>query len=166
VEGNSPSAKQIERWLGELGLEPVGSVEREGVTSWDLTLDGRKRHGVRMTLILDASVGLVFYVHYAPPLADRLRKIYGQLLRWNDELPFVKFALGTDDRPVLSDEVSMAQLSRDAVGLTIARLLAACDLLYPESAAWVDRIGKQAAGAGEAGVKLLERYAAELGELA
>jgi Putative bacterial sensory transduction regulator len=151
--------------LADLGLEPAATAERDGVHSWDLTLDGRKRHGVRMTLILESSVGLVCWVHYAPPLADSLRRVYGQMLHWNDELPFVKFALGADDRPVLSDEVPMADLSRDAVGLTIARLLATCDLLYPESAKWVDRIAKPEAGGTDAGVRLLERFATQLGEL-
>jgi hypothetical protein len=151
--------------LADLGLEPAASAERDGVHSWDLTLDGRKRSGVRMTLILDASVGLVCWVHYAPPLADSLRKVYAQMLHWNDELPFVKFALGADDRPVLTDEVSMPELSRDAVGLTIARLLATCDFLYAESAKWVDRIVKPEAGGGDSGVRLLERYAIQLGEL-
>lgn len=159
------SAPQIEQWLAALGLEPASSAERDGVHSWDLTLDGRKRNGVRMTLILDASVGLVCWVHYAPPLADSLRKIYGQMLRWNDELPFVKFALGTDDRPVLSDEVASAELDRDTIGLTLARLLAVCDLLYAESAHWVDRIARAQPVAGPAGVGLLDRYAAQLGEL-
>ena len=122
-----------------------------------------------MTLIFDPSVGLVCWVHYAPPLADSLRKVYRQLLRWNDELPFVKFAVADDDRPVLSDEVPAAFLDRDSVGLTLARLLAVCDLLYPDSARWVDRIKRPdggAAAAGDAGVRLLERYAGQLGELA
>lgn len=159
------AASSVEGWLGELGLDAVESAERDGVSSWDLVLDGRRRRAVRMTLIYESALGAVLYVHYAPPLADSLRKVYSQMLRWNDELPFVKFALGADDRPVLSDEISMAELSRDAVGLTIARLLATCDLLYAESAKWVDRIAKPDAGGGDAGVRLLERYAAELGEL-
>jgi hypothetical protein len=163
VAGVATSA--VEGWLSELGLDTAESAERDGVSSWDVVLDGRKRPGVRMTLILDPSIGLVCWVHYAPPLADSLRKVYGQMLHWNDELPFVKFALGTDDRPVLSDEISMVALSRDTVGLTIARLLATCDLLYAESAKWVDRIAKPEAGDGEIGLRLLERYAAQLGEL-
>ena len=161
----APSPGRIERWLAELGLEPVSSAVREGVNSWDLVLDGRVRKGIPMTLILDEALGIVCWVHYAPPLADRLRKIYRQLLRWNDELPFVKFAIGADDQPVLSDEVPAAALTRDALGVTIARLLAACDLLYAESAAWVDRIAKPTEEAGPAGVGLLDRYGAQLGEL-
>jgi hypothetical protein len=129
-------------------------------------LDGRKRPGVRVTLILERAIGLVCWLQYAPPLADSLRKVYRQLLHWNDELPFVKFALGTDDQPVLTTEVPAATLTRDTLGIAVARLLAVCDLLYDESATWVDRAGKVEGQSGPAGVKLLERYKRELGELA
>lgn len=121
-----------------------------------------------MTLILDPALGLVAWVHYAPPLSDSLRKTYRQLLRWNDELPFVKFALSEDDRPVLAAEVAADRLDRESLGLTIARLLAVCDLLYEESRAWVDRISPPVGTAilpDESGRALLERYAADLGEL-
>jgi hypothetical protein len=119
-----------------------------------------------LTLILDPALALVAWVHYAPPLTDSLRKAYHQLLRWNDELPLVKFALADDDRPVLSTEVAVERLDREALGLTIARLLAVCDLLYAESAAWTDRIARPPmGGAGPAGGQLLDRYAAQLREL-
>ncbi|HEY7600175.1 MAG TPA: YbjN domain-containing protein [Candidatus Limnocylindrales bacterium] len=159
-------AQAVEGWLAELGLVPAERSEREGIRAWDLLLDGRRRAGVRLTLILDPALALLAWVHYAPPLTDSLRKAYRQLLRWNDELPLVKFALAEDDRPVLSAEVAVERLDRDALGLTVARLLAVCDMLYPESAAWTDRISRAEPGAaGPAGVALLERYATELGEL-
>lgn len=171
-------ATSVEGWLGELGLAPIDRVEREGAVAWDLVLDGRVRRGVRLTLILDPALALVCWVHYAPPLTDMVRKVFRQLLRWNDELPLVKFALAEDERPVLSAEVAVDRLDRDAIGLTIARLLAVCDLLYPESAEWVDRIerGRLRLGRGRplpapseppdpAGDLLLTRYAAQLGEL-
>ncbi|CAN5792555.1 hypothetical protein BH24CHL6_BH24CHL6_13720 [soil metagenome] len=151
---------------------PVERATREGVSSWDLLLDGRRRKRVRLTLILDPALALVGWVHYAPPLSDSLRKTYRQLLRWNDELPFAKFAISEDERPALTAEVTVAELEPDRLGLLVARLLAICDLLYPESAAWVDRIKlpKQADARASrpepAGVALLERYAAQLGELA
>lgn len=121
-----------------------------------------------MTLILDPALGLVAWVHYAPPLSDSLRKTYRQLLRWNDELPFVKFALSEDDRPVLAAEVAADRLDRESLGLTIARLLTVCDLLYEESRAWVDRISPPVGTPivpDESGRALLERYATDLGEL-
>ena len=117
-------------------------------------------------MILDPSIGVVVWVQYAPPLADSLRKVYRQLLRWNDELPFVKFAVGEDDQPVLSDEVAAANLTRDSLGLTMARLLAVCDLLYADSSKWVDRIVKREVADSDAGVRLLDRYAGQLGDLA
>ena len=120
---------------------------------------------MRVTLILDPALALVAWVHYAPPLTDNVRRTYRQLLRWNDELPLVKFALGEEERPMLSSELAVESLSRDAVGLLLARLLAVCDLLYSESASWVDRIGGPRDSAGPAGVRLIERYAAQLGEI-
>ena len=159
------SGPTVAGWLDELGLSSVESAEREGVSSWDLVLDGRKRLAVRLTVIHQASLGVVVWVHYAPPLADNLRKTYRQLLHWNDELPFVKFAVADEERPVLSAEVAAPYLSRDALGLAVARLLAVCDLLYGESAGWVDRLGKPEATGSDAGSRLLDRYATELGEL-
>ncbi len=131
---------------------------------------------MRLTLILDPQLALVGWVHYAPPLSDSLRRRYRQLLRWNDELPFAKFAISEDERPALTAEIGVDELDRDRVGLLVARLLAICDLLYTESAEWVDRIKLRAGeqrdrgrqrdrGDPRAGVALLERYAAELGEL-
>ena len=111
---NEPSS--VDGWLAELGLKPVERAEREGATSWDLLLDGRQRRGVRVTLILDPAVALVAWVHFGPPLSDNFRKTYRQLLRWNDELPFAKFALSEDERPVLTAEVAADGLTRDVVG--------------------------------------------------
>jgi hypothetical protein len=123
-----------------------------------------------MTLILDPGLALVGWVHYAPPLSDNFRKTYRQLLRWNDELPFAKFAVTDDERPVLTAELAAAGLTRDGLGLLVARLLSICDLLYAESAKWVDRIktpdGQARPGPADgAGVALLERYSGSLAEL-
>jgi hypothetical protein len=121
---------------------------------------------VRITLILAPGLALLAWVHYAPPLSDSIRKTYRQMLLWNDELPLVKFALGDEERPVLTAELPIEQLDRDGLGLTVARLLAVCDLLFEESKAWVDRVkGVSRQPAGPAGVQLLERYAEALGEL-
>ena len=49
----------VERWLDELGLRPDARSDREGVTSWDLRLDGRRRFDVPVTLILDPLVALI-----------------------------------------------------------------------------------------------------------
>jgi hypothetical protein len=145
---------------------PVERAERDGVQSWDLLLDGRVRQAVRLTLILAPEVAMLAWVHYAPPLTDSLRKTYRQMLLWNDELPLVKFALGDEERPVLIAELPIEMLSREGLGLMVARLLAVCDLLYADSAAWVDRVGGPKESAGPAGVSLLERYGDLLGELA
>src|SRR6478672_5050702 len=74
----------VEAWLAELGLSPTERIDRDGVAAWDLDLDGRRRFDVRVTIILDLSLGLISWVHFAPPIGDGLRKSYRTLLRWND----------------------------------------------------------------------------------
>ena len=163
-----PETHPVDGWLAELGLEPVERAEREGVVSWDLVLDGRRRFDVRVTLILEPALALVAWVHYAPPLNDSFRKSYRQFLRWNDELPFAKFALSTDERPVLTSEVPIERLDRDRLGVTLARLLAICDLLLDESLQWLWPGGRRPPGDAERRprhVALLERYHEELAEL-
>lgn len=128
------------------------------------------RRRVRLTLILDPGLGLVVWVHYAPPLSDSFRKTYRQLLRWNDELPFARFAISEDDRPVLIAEVPFDRLDRDSLGTVLARLLATCDLLHNESMTLMSELRRKSAQlaalpADPAGAALLERYSAALGEL-
>ncbi len=157
--------------MAELGIKPVERAEREGVTSWDLLLDGRRRRALRITLILDPAVAMVAWVHFAPPLSDSFRKTYRQLLRWNDELPFAKFAVSEDDRPVLTLELPAADLSRDAVGSLLARVLAIADLVHQPSMDLMRELGRaqaKLAAAGDpdpVGSALLDRYSAELAEL-
>jgi len=124
-----------------------------------------------VTLILDPAVALVAWVHFGPPMSDNFRKTYRQLLRWNDELPFAKFALSEDERPVLTAEVPADRLDRDVVGMLLARVLAICDLVHQPVLLLMGELRRRdaaLAAAGEpdpAGVALLDRYAAELGEL-
>jgi hypothetical protein len=130
-------ARTIDGWLAELALEPLERAERDGISSWDLDLDGRRRAGIRMTLILDPIRALLLWIHFAPPLNDSFRVSYRQFLRWNDELPFVKFALSDDDRPVLTTELPVGSLDRDELGRAICRLLAVCDLTHERSVGWL-----------------------------
>lgn len=161
------SALDVEGWLTELGIAPGERMEREGATSWDLDLDGRRRFDVKVTLILDPSLALIAWVHFAPPIGDAFRKSYRRLLRWNDEFPFVKFAVAEDERPILTAELPIERLDRDELGLALARLLAICDQLLEESAHWIwyggripptgERVSRQ--------VGLFARYADRLTEL-
>ena len=157
----------VERWLNELGLEPLARADRDGVTSWDLRLDGRRRFDLPITLILDPSLGLICWVHFAPPIGDAYRKSFRKLLRWNDEFPFVKFSLAEDDRPVLASEIPLRVMDRDELGLALARSLLIADQLLEESAGWLwiggripDQSGRASRGAG-----LIARYADRLREL-
>lgn len=147
---------------------PLERAERDGVASRDLLLDGRVRSGIPLTLILAPGLGLFAWVPYAPALGDSFRKTYRQLLKWNDELPFVKFALSDDERIVLTAELPMAGLGRDAVGRTVARLLAVCDLLAEPSARWLAGPGRSWTVTSEGSARhhvVMDRYAADIAEL-
>ena len=158
----------VERWLDELGLVPLARADRDGVTSWDLRLDGRRRFDLPITLILDPSLGLICWVHFAPPIGDAYRKSFRKLLRWNDEFPFAKFSLAEDDRPVLASEIPLRSMDRDELGLAIARSLLIADQLLEESASWLWIGGRIPDPAGRVGrdEALIVRFADQLGELA
>ncbi len=167
VTAGQPTPAVVEGWLAELGLHPSERIDRDGVAAWDVELDGRQRFDIRITLILDPALGLISWVHFAPPIGDGLRKAYRTLLRWNDEFPFVKFSLAEDGRPTLSSEIAIRFLDADELGLALARSVAICDALLPEAAGWLwigGRIPDQSARRRRNG-ELLARYAERLPEL-
>src|SRR5215203_3552565 len=134
----------VESWLTGLGLTPADRAERDGIASWDLVLDGRRRFDLRMTVILDPALALICWAHYAPPIGDMFRKSYRRLLRWNDEFPFAKFSIGEDERPLLAVELPTAALADggDALGLALARIVGVADALFDESTDWLWLGGK------------------------
>ena len=98
----------------------------------------------------------------------RTRSSVPLLLRWNDETPFVKFAVGEDERPLLIAEIPVESLDRASLGLAIARLLAVADRFHEPSTTWLKGGGWsiEAPPDGDGpGRRLLGRYATELGEL-
>jgi Putative bacterial sensory transduction regulator len=127
----------VERWFAEIGLEPFERADRDGITSWDLLLDGRRRHDLRVTVILDPTLAVIVWAHYAPPIGDMFRKSYRKLLRWNDEFPFVKFSVGEDERPLLASELPVEAVDADRLGLAIARILDVADRLLDETKGWL-----------------------------
>lgn len=167
MSGAAPTPLSVEGWLVELDLAPAQRLERDGVASWDLGLDGRRRFDVRVTVILDPATAAIVWLQLAPPIGDSFRVSYRKLLRWNDELPFVKFALTEDDRPVLAVEIPVERLDRDELGLAIARALATSDLLLEETARWAWVGGRVPDWSGRTSrqVGLFARYAERLGEL-
>ena len=142
----------VERWLADLGLEPVERADRDGITSWDLVLDGRRRFDLRVTVILDPSLALICWAHFAPPINDMFRKSYRKLLRWNDEFPFAKFSVGEDERPLLAVELPIEALAAagpraravlrrgggaDALGLALTRIVGIADRLLDDAKSWL-----------------------------
>lgn len=158
----------VEAWLADVGVEPLERADRDSVSSWDLVLDGRRRFDLSVTIILDPSLGLIVWAHYAPPINDMFRKSYRRLLRWNDEFPFAKFSVGEDERPVLAVELPLATLTgRDAVGLALARIVGIADALFDESTDWLF-FGGQVPDQSDRRCRnesLLERFAPRLPEL-
>jgi hypothetical protein len=160
-------AADVEGWFGELGLIPSERADREGIVSWDLVLDGRRRFDLRVTVILDPALAIICWAQYAPPISDMFRKSYRRLLRWNDEFPFAKFSVSEDERPLLAVELPIGTASADELGLAIARILGIADQLLDESKHWIwigGRIPDQA-GRTSRNAALLDRYAARLPEL-
>ena len=111
AEMGAPSVRpaDVEGWFTELGLTPAERADRDGIASWDLVLDGRRRFDLRVTVILDPALAIICWAHYAPPISDMFRKSYRRLLRWNDEFPFAKFSVAEDERPLLAVEVPIAE---------------------------------------------------------
>jgi hypothetical protein len=168
------SPADVERWLTDLGLEPVDRAERDGIASWDLVLDGRRRFDLRVTVILDPTLALICWAHFAPPIGDMFRKSYRKLLRWNDEFPFAKFGLSDDERPLLTIELPIDELTAtdpsaraDTLGLALARIVGIADRLLEESATWLwigGRIPDQS-GRTSRNPALLARFDDRLAEL-
>ena len=164
----SVSPTTVEGWLRELDLDPATRVERDGITAWDVALDGRRRRDLRATLILDPAVGAIVWAHLAPPLGDGLRKAYRSLLRWNDEFPLAKFSVADDGRPILAVEIPNRWLGADELGLALARVALIADAIFDETKGWLWIGGRVPDGYEARPVRtaaLLERYAGELGEL-
>ena len=157
----------VEGWFGELGLSPSERADREGISSWDLVLDGRRRFDLRVTVILDPGLALICWAQYAPPISDMFRKSYRKLLRWNDEYPFSKFSISEDERPLLAVELPIAAVDADALGLAIARILGIADRLLDDSKDWI-WLGGRMPDPGErtsANGAFLDRFAGRLPEL-
>ncbi|MEP6639110.1 MAG: YbjN domain-containing protein [Chloroflexota bacterium] len=157
----------VEGWFSGLGLAPTERADREGITSWDLVLDGRRRFDLRITVILDPSLAIICWAQYAPPISDMFRKSYRRLLRWNDEFPFAKFSVADDERPLLAVELPIVDADVDGLGLALARILGIADRLLDESKDWL-WIGGRMPDPGDrasANAALLDRYAGRLPEL-
>lgn len=164
----APTPADIEAWLGGLGVTPGERVDRDGVAAWDLTIDGRVRRDLRVTLILDPAIGAIVWAHLAPPLLDGLRKSYRTLLRWNDEFPLVKFSIADDGRPTAAVELPSRWLDADELGLALARVAGVADRVFDETRGWLwigGRVPDGYAGREVRNGPLLDRYAGRLGEL-
>jgi len=169
ADSGAPSVRpaDVEGWLTDLGLTPTERADRDGIASWDLVLDGRRRFDLRVTVILDPTMAVICWAHYAPPISDMFRRSYRRLLRWNDEFPFVKFSVSEDERPVMAAELAIETVDADALGMAIARILGIADQLLDESKDWLWQGGRMPdpGDRTSANEVFLDRYAGRLPEL-
>lgn len=166
--GGATTPEVVEGWLLELGVAAGGRSEREGIAAWDVTLDGRRRRDLRVTVILDPAIGGIVWAHLAPPLLDGLRRAYRTLLRWNDEFPLAKFSIADDGRPIAAVEIPSRWLDVDELGLALARVAGVADRVFEDTRGWVWIGGRVPDGYAERPIRneaLLARYAGRLGEL-
>lgn len=164
----TPTPETIESWLRALGVEAGARADREGITAWDVALDGRRRRDLRVTVILDPAIGAIVWAHLAPPLLDGLRRAYRTLLRWNDEFPLAKFSIADDGRPIAAVEIPARWLDQDELGLALARVAGVADRVFEETRGWLWIGGRVPDGYAERPVRneaLLATYASRLGEL-
>ncbi len=164
----APAPEAVESWLARLGIPSGPRSERDGVAAWDITLHGRRRRDLTVTLILDPLLGLIVWAHLAPPLGDALRKTYRTLLRWNDEFPLAKFSVTDDGRPILAVELPIRWLDADELGLALARVVLIADRLFEDTRPWLWIGGRLPKGYDEgasASEDLIARYADRLREL-
>ena len=163
-----PTAAAVEGWLAELGIVPGPRSDRDVVSAWDITLDGRRRRDLRATLILDPGLGLIVWAHLAPPIGDGLRKAYRALLQWNDQFPLAKFSLADDGRPILAVELPARWLDGEELGLALARVAGIADRLFDEVRPWLWIGGRVPDGYAARDCRtaaLIDRFAPRLPEL-
>lgn len=163
-----PRPEDVERWLAAFGVEAGPRAEREAASAWDVVLDGSIRRDLRVTVILDPSLGAIVWAHLAPPILDAFRKTYRTLLEWNDQFPFAKFSLGDDGRPILEVEIPARWLDEDEVGLALARVVAIADRVFDGCREWLWIGGRVPQGYAERPRRteaLRARFAPRLGEL-
>ena len=67
----------VEDWLADLGLTPTERADRDGIASWDLLLDGRRRFDLRVTVILDPSLALICWAVFRHGKRVGSRLAYG-----------------------------------------------------------------------------------------
>lgn len=132
----SDPAPPIDRWLGELGLEIVGSAADPSgqALSRDVVLDGHRRFDLRVTVAWVAGVGCSLWAYYGLEAMEVPKRTYARMLRANFDYPFVKFAMTDDDRPMLMTELPTAALDRHELGRALVRLSVVADRLMDETA--------------------------------
>lgn len=159
-------APPIDAWLAELGLQAVGAgtAPHDLALSRDVILDGERRFDLRVTVAWAAGLGLHLWGYYGLDAMELPRRTLLRLLGANAELPFVKFAVTEEDRPMLITELPPVAVTRDELGRALARLVVVADRLLEETAPAVADRGRLPNWSGRVGrnPELLARYRDEV----
>lgn len=144
----------LDAWLAELGIEVIGGSGEVGDPAYsrDVMLDGERRFDLRVTVAWVSGVGLSLWAYYGLEAMDIPRSVIHGMLRANFELPFVKFAMTDDGRPMLMTELPPEAASVRELGRALVRLVVIADRLLDETAMavadrgqlpdWSGRIGR------------------------
>lgn len=129
-------APPLDEWLSELGIEVVGAAgdAADPAFSRDVVLDGDRRFDLRVTIAWVGGVGLSLWAYYGLEAMEIPRRILHGMLRANFELPFVKFGITDDGRPMLMTELPAAAASSRELARGLVRLLVVSDRLLEETA--------------------------------
>jgi hypothetical protein len=126
----------LDEWLDALGIEVVGATGAVGdpAFSRDVVLDGERRFDLRITVAWVSGVGLSLWAYYGLEAMEIPRRVLHGMLRANFELPFVKFAMTDDGRPMLMTELPATAASARELAKGLVRLLVVADRLLEETA--------------------------------
>lgn len=132
----SDETPPIDRWLGELGLNVVGSSADPTARAFsrDVILDGLRRFDLRVTVAWVAGVGCSLWAYYGLEAMEIPKRTFSRMLRANFDYPFVKFAMTDDDRPMLMTELPPSAVTLDELGRALVRLSIVADRLLEETA--------------------------------
>jgi hypothetical protein len=159
-------APPIDAWLAELGLTSVGgtAAPMDRAISRDVIIDGERRFDLRVTVAWAAGMGLHLWGYYGLDAMEIPRRTLLRLLAANAELPFVKFAVTEEDRPMLITELPPAAVTLDELGRALVRLAVVADRLLMETAPAVADRGRLPDWSGRTSRNrdLLDRYRDEV----
>ena len=131
----------VERWLADLGLEPVDRADRDGIASWDLVLDGRRRFDLRVTVILEPTLAFDLLGALRPAHQRHVPQVVSTPAALERRVPVREVQRGrrraAAARGRAVDRERPPAAGADGLGLALARIVGIADRLLDESKDWI-----------------------------